>query len=1623
MDFMQQPMPNPEDINDPITAMNMALVLMEKAFKLNYSTPTNNNQRISSNPRYRQIAQPSMNLGQDRQMQMVGGNGGNQFRQYAGQNVKNQNANQIRNGNVVAARAEGNVNGNNEAGIQLQAEEFDLMATAGDLDEIEEVIANYILMANLHQASTSGTQTDKAPVYDSDGSAEVQLYENCYDNEIFNMFTQEEQYTDLLKPIPKPHQVQQNDSNVISNVPSMEQNGGTVEQSPATIEETHTLGVSDTLDPLSLKLENKNVELEFQVMNYAKEIEHLKATYKNLFDSISVTQTQTKSIIDSLQDKLHDTVYENAKLIDQLFDKASEQKDKNKGTSVNTKFANQSTLGKPFSQPIRNNFVMRQPNAFKSERLKFSNNWVPQKVDKSNDLSNPVTSNSVPITKESKVMENNTVISPGMFRIDPRKTSREDKFMPINKVRASIRTNPITVSQPYIVTKKDNDRVPSASKSRSFKNNEVEVEEHHRNLLLSMNKKHMSSECVLKYVNGVNFHRKNQKGNVSNTKNQKIQNPQVWKPKKVGSKERLASPKPSKPRFLLRWSPTGRIFDVNGKIIASSASNGDNACCSKHMTGNLKLLINFIWKFIGTVHFGNDHIATILGYDLEVAFRRNTCFVRNLEGIDLLKGNRSTSHYTINPYEMAFASSICLMAGATSTKSWLWHQRLSHLNFDTINDLARNDLVTGLPKFKYHKEHLCPSLDDYSRYTWVHFLKSKDEAPKVIKTFLKKIQVLLQARVIIVRTNNGTEFKNQVLQEYFNSIGIYHQTSSVRTPQQNGFVEQRNQTLVEAARTMLIFSHAPLFLWAEAIATVCYTQNRSIIHRRFDKTPYELINGRKLDISFVHVFGALYYPKNDSEDIRKLGAKGDISFFIGYLANSFTYRVYNHRTKKIMETMNVTFDELSIMAFEQSSSKPGLQGMTSGQISSGLDLTYAPSTITTQQPTKASTRTIQAAQAPQVPQTPTTSTSIADTAPTPTNSSSQATNITNTSQNVDELETQQQHVQQHDNEAQLTMELRNVKEAFTDPAWIESMQEELLQFKRLDVWVLVPSPDNLKPLTLKWLFKNKHDEEKMVIRNKSRLVMRGYRQEEGIDFEESFALVARMEAIKIFLAYATHKSFTVFQMDVKTAFLHGTLKEDVYMCQPEGFIDADHPTHVYKLKKALYGLRQAPRACRFEMSMMGEMTFFLGLQVNQSPCGIFINQSNYMLEILKKYGMETCDPVGTLMEMKDKLDLDQNRTLVDAMKYRNMIGALMYLTSSRPDIDVKTPSKLLLVELNSYVNSWLAGPQRNKTVRRCQPQKQNMCLYPLVVPNQNQRDLPRDTQLDRIEVLCSQAVNKSPTYYLVIIARTFRVILFSIHSDEWKSFQSLHQTALRSYALSWKPCQGDSLNLPNQRIRRRPLPQRNIIYKITKQQQRYILEVDQVLLLPLCGTSNHVKENVEGDCYQAFKILSMRVTIQDRKEELSVNGCQPEDWGGDVPMVQISAPMMLVVELQELKANPDRNAKGTVIEVRGLFDDAGKRVDAAGPSIPARAEERAISVREERMLAKSGDGRITLSSFASAVTTGKNSRLDLHQLNIILKKRSKQEDCGIDADWIRCSFIKVSVLGAFQKEKEVMDNI
>ncbi|GKC45875.1 hypothetical protein Tco_1063597 [Tanacetum coccineum] len=340
-----------------------------------------------------------------------------------------------------------------------------------------------------------------------------------------------------------------------------------------------------------------------RVQNYAKENEHLKTTYKNLFDSIKVTRAQTKLIIDSFQEKLHDTIYENATLRAQLFDKVSEQKNTTKGTSVDTKFSKQSILGKPpSSSGPKLYFVTPLPKS-----------KVIPKVGKSNDLSKPITSNLAPSSRESTVMNNERVIAPGIFRINPFKASRVDKFVPNKHVKASVKTKPITVSQPHVITKKDvnsntngfsskdvknttrtrrpqlrnnpnNDKVPSKSKISCLPQNFKKIEENHRNLQSSNNQEHKSSECnniklaiwndkyeiicatckqclktanhdecVLQYVNGMKSRKKNQSANVSKSANQKKHKLNVKKSKKLGSKERLASPRPSKPIICLRF--------------------------------------------------------------------------------------------------------------------------------------------------------------------------------------------------------------------------------------------------------------------------------------------------------------------------------------------------------------------------------------------------------------------------------------------------------------------------------------------------------------------------------------------------------------------------------------------------------------------------------------------------------------------------------------------------------------------------------------------------------------------------------------------------------------------------------------------------------------------------------------------------------------------------------------------------------------------------------------------------------------------------------------------------------------------------------------------------------------
>nr|GFA35350.1 retrotransposon protein, putative, unclassified [Tanacetum cinerariifolium] len=537
------------------------------------------------------------------------------------------------------------------------------------------------------------------------------------------------------------------------------------------------------------------------------------------------------------------------------------------------------------------------------------------------------------------------------------------------------------------------------------------------------------------------------------------------------------------------------------------------------------------------------------------------------------------------------SSPICLFSKASKTKSWLWHRRLSHLNFDAINHLARQGLVRGLSKLKFEKDHLCSAcamgkstkkthkpkfedtyqeklyllhmdlcglmhvesvngkkyiliivddysrftwvkilrskdeiqmfiikflkmiqkshkpksedtnqeklyhlhidlcgpmrmesvngkkyiliiVDDYSRFTWVKFLRSKDEAPEFIIKFLKMIQVRLKVSVRHIRTDNRTEFVNQMLREYYEEVSISHETSVARSPQQNSVVERRNRTLIEAA----------------------YTIN-------------------DWDLLFQPMFDELLNPPPSVD----------------------------HQAPEVISLVDDVI--------------PPVQD----------DSTSLPS-----------------------------STMVDQDAPSASKSHTTA-------------ETQSSVIPQDVKEDNLDIEVAHIG---NDPLIGVPIPEVTFAQSSSKVWELVPRPDKVMVITLKWIYKVKLDELGGILKNKARLVARDYRQEEGIDFEESFALVARLEAIRIFLAYATHKNMVVYQMDVKTKFLNSNLREEVYISQPNGFMDQDNPNHVF----------------------------------------------------------ESCDPVDTPMVEKSKLDEDKEGKAVDPSHYHGMIGILLYLTASRPDL-------------------------------------------------------------------------------------------------------------------------------------------------------------------------------------------------------------------------------------------------------------------------------------------------------------------------------------------------------------------
>ncbi|GKD32612.1 retrovirus-related pol polyprotein from transposon TNT 1-94 [Tanacetum coccineum] len=589
--------------------------------------------------------------------------------------------------------------------------------------------------------------------------------------------------------------------------------------------------------------------------------------------------------------------------------------------------------------------------------------------------------------------------------------------------------------------------------------------------------------------------------------------------------------------------------------------------------------------------------------------------------------------------------------------------------------------------------------DDFSRFSWVFFLATKDETSEILKTFITGIENLIDLKVKVIRCDNGIEFKNRVMNQFCEMKGIKREFSVARTPQQNRVAERKNRTLIEAARTMLADLKLPTTFWAEAVNTACYVQNRVLVIKPHNKTPYELFLGRKPALSFMRPFGC---PVTILNTIDHLGNKSNGNADSKSSPDAGFKPSGEEKKKDTEDPGNESGNPTEGKDSEvPNTEEPRINQEKVDNISNTNNINTASDGNSTNN-VNAVSSTVNAAGSKVNAVDPKTSIELPNDPNMPELEDivhSDDDEDVGAKANLNNLDAfmpvspipttiiyKDHLVDQIIRDLNSTPQTRRMRKS------IEAMQEELLQFKLQHVWTLMDLPNGKRAIGTKWVYKNKKDERGIVIKNKARLVAQGYTQEE-IDYDEVFALVARIEAIRLFLAYDSFKDFMVYQMDVKSGFLYGKIEEEVYVCQPPGFEDPNFPDRVYKVEKALYGLNQAPRAWYetmltyllengFQRGKIDKTLFIRRVKTDILLVQVYVDdiifgstkkslctdQDKYVTEILKKFGFSDVKTTSTPMENHKPLLKDADGKNVDKHLYRSMIGSLMYLTSSRPDI-------------------------------------------------------------------------------------------------------------------------------------------------------------------------------------------------------------------------------------------------------------------------------------------------------------------------------------------------------------------
>jgi hypothetical protein len=687
-------------------------------------------------------------------------------------------------------------------------------------------------------------------------------------------------------------------------------------------------------------------------------------------------------------------------------------------------------------------------------------------------------------------------------------------------------------------------------------------------------------------------------------------------------------------------------------------------------------------------------------------------------------------------------------------KTSLWHARFGHLHYGGLKELVMKGMVHGLPDMDYTKQFcegcmigkqarasfpkkgeyratrclelvhtdLCGPItpdsfggkkyfitfiDDYSRKTWVYFLKEKAEAFEAFKRFKAMVEKISGCFIKALRSDRGGEYMSTAFSNFCDYHGIKRFLTAPYSPQQNGVAERKNRTILDMVRSMLKSKGMPKEFWAEAVQCAVYVQNRCPHAAVKDQTPQEAWSGYKPTVSYLKVFGSVAYAHIPNQRRTKLDDKSKKLVFIGYDEKAKAFKLFDPIGKKVIASRDVQVNE-----------------------ESAWDWTNQ---------TEANVKQQQAICGPQIldcepqddfcgPQTH------------PCGPQTASVQRGESSTTVNEGEPRQsrmrslQELYDSTNEVHLVCLLADAEtitfeEAVRDKRWQAAMDEEITAIERNETWELAELPKGHQSIGVKWVYKKKMNAQGEIERYKARLVAKGYRQKAGIDYDEVFAPVARMETIRLLISQAAQFKWPIYQMDVKSAFLNGVLEEEVYVEQPPGYMKAGHESSVLKLKKALYGLKQAPRAWNtridtylkkngfiqcpyehavyvknpgegnllfvalyvddliymgnnekmvegfkevmkkeFEMTDLGLMKYFLGLEVRQGKTGILVSQEAYAKEILKRSKMNESNSVATPMELGTKLSKFEGGERVDASKYRSLVGSLRYLTCTRPDI-------------------------------------------------------------------------------------------------------------------------------------------------------------------------------------------------------------------------------------------------------------------------------------------------------------------------------------------------------------------